>query len=282
MNDVIIYTLSCPITNEIKYIGKTSKDINVRFKEHLTESKSKKRINKRTNWIKSLLNNNLLPIPEILDIVNDIEWEFWERHYISLYKSWGFKLTNMTDGGDGQSVGYSPLKETRELMSVNRKGENNSFYGKKHNEETKKKISESKKGKTAWNKGIPGEKKSEHIKQILSEKLSGEKNPFYGKKHTEESKRKAGEKNKGNKYRLGKKFSEESKAKMRASSRAINIVVLNEFNEYIETIRGLQATEKKYSIHSGEIKLMCNTGKIHKRKRIKFMFLTDYNKLINE
>ncbi len=29
-------------------------------------------------------------------------------HYISLYKSWGFNLKNMTDGGDGVDKGTSP------------------------------------------------------------------------------------------------------------------------------------------------------------------------------
>ncbi len=50
------------------------------------------------------------------------------------------------------------------------------MYGKKHSEETKRKISE-----------------------IKKETSSGENNPFYGKKHTEETKRKIGEANKGSK-----------------------------------------------------------------------------------
>jgi hypothetical protein len=29
------------------------------------------------------------------------EWIFWEKHYISLFKSWGFQLENKNDGGGG-------------------------------------------------------------------------------------------------------------------------------------------------------------------------------------
>jgi hypothetical protein len=38
---------------------------------------------------------------EILDEIPFSEWEFWEMHYISLYKSWGFNLVNGTKGGEG-------------------------------------------------------------------------------------------------------------------------------------------------------------------------------------
>ena len=40
------------------------------------------------------------------------------------------------------------------------------------------------------------------------------KNHFFGKHHSEESKKKMSEANKGNKYRLGKKHSEETKRKI--------------------------------------------------------------------
>jgi len=62
-----------------------------------------------------------------------------------------------------------------------------SAMGRKMSEETKKKISESKKGKSL----------SEAHKQLLSEMFSGEDNPFYGKKHTKESIRKMSEAKKG-------------------------------------------------------------------------------------
>jgi hypothetical protein len=35
----------------------------------------------------------------VIDCVPYHEWEFWEKHYISLYFSWGFNLSNISMGG---------------------------------------------------------------------------------------------------------------------------------------------------------------------------------------
>jgi len=40
-------------------------------------------------------------ILEILEEVDTCDWRFWEAYYISLFKSWGFKLTNQNNGGGG-------------------------------------------------------------------------------------------------------------------------------------------------------------------------------------
>lgn len=48
------------------------------------------------------------------------------------------------------------------------------MLGKSHSEETKRKISESEKGKTSWNKG---KHHSEEVKRKMSESRRGEKNP---------------------------------------------------------------------------------------------------------
>ena len=69
-------------------------------------------------------------------------------------------------------------------------GENNPHYGKHHTDEIKEIIRQSRLGKPAWNKGIPfsDEQKSNLREKALARDTSGEKNPFYGKHHTEESK----------------------------------------------------------------------------------------------
>ncbi len=43
-----IYVLKNPDTNEIRYVGKTSKDLNHRLQQHIYESESEQR-NKRKN-----------------------------------------------------------------------------------------------------------------------------------------------------------------------------------------------------------------------------------------
>ena len=81
---VYIYTLSDPITKEVKYCGKT-KNIKERLIGHLKE---KKRLDK-FGWIKTLKNNNLKPIIEIIDEVDDNGWDFWEKYWIFTIKNLG-------------------------------------------------------------------------------------------------------------------------------------------------------------------------------------------------
>lgn len=112
-NTTFIYALSDPRDGNVRYIGK-SNNVKHRFNSHVSELT--KRTNK-TNWIKSLLKLNLKPDIFIVDEVDINEWQFWEIHYISLFKYYGFKLTNSTIGGE---CGPS-LKGVRRSDEVKRK-----------------------------------------------------------------------------------------------------------------------------------------------------------------
>lgn len=80
---VFIYTLE---RNNIPfYIGKCKNRIRRKHKHYTTFG----------NDI------SLIVIDEVKDDKN--EWKFWESHYISLYKSWGFELLNKNEGGGGPS-----------------------------------------------------------------------------------------------------------------------------------------------------------------------------------
>jgi group I intron endonuclease len=178
-----IYTLSDPVTNEIRYIGKTV-NLEQRYKAHITVfNKSYK-----SSWIKSLIKENLLPVIDIIDIVENEDWEFWEKYWIAQFKAWGYNLTNLTDGGISPSKstnvankisksrkGFEVSQETKDKISKALKGKincpdciknnlhtyrtNESFTkiakskkGKKRSLETVEKIKMALKGKKAWNK----------------------------------------------------------------------------------------------------------------------------------
>ena len=155
-----------------RYIGYTI-NLEKRLKEHLKARNFEK--SHKSNWIKSLYNKGLNPIIKEVEVVSSIE-EALEKEifYISEYKE-KYKLTNSTSGGEISKTFTDHLKNKisnslKEYFKTNdnwckgkryklseesrlsmlekqgdKTGENNNFYGKNHTEESKKKISESKK-----------------------------------------------------------------------------------------------------------------------------------------
>jgi hypothetical protein len=102
-------------------------------------------IQQRTENHKKLFGKNI--ILEIIDEIPTNEWKFWEKHYISLFKSWGFILENKNIGGGGpeewkeESIQKLKLHPTRgKKISVAHKGKEKSHKGKKFKEEHKQKI----------------------------------------------------------------------------------------------------------------------------------------------
>ena len=106
-----IYCLIDPRSGHVKYVGK-AKSAKSRYRNHICNTKSK---SYKSNWIRNLKLEELKPELLILDSVKESEWIFWEQHYISLFKSYGFILTNGTFGGD--DPGYKLLNKNN-----NRKG----------------------------------------------------------------------------------------------------------------------------------------------------------------
>ena len=83
------------------YVGKTKNSLKKREREHKNK----------------LQNKNI--VLETIDEVFDSEWKFWEKHYISLFRSWGFELENRNDGGGGST---SRSEEFKNRLSQQRKG----------------------------------------------------------------------------------------------------------------------------------------------------------------
>jgi hypothetical protein len=95
---------------------------------------------------------------------------------------------NCRTGGDNE---FTPSKEVREKMSKSK-------IGRKHTEETKEKLKEYVRNRVYSDKAMATFRKiglsrkgcilSEDHKTKIKESTIGDKNPFYGKKHTEETK----------------------------------------------------------------------------------------------
>lgn len=132
-----IYTLSTKEEpNNIRYIGKTDnpKDRRERHTQpyYLNEGTYK------ANWLKSELKKGNTPILTVIDEVLFDDWQFWESYWIEQFKSWGFRLTNGTSGGEGFGItqevinrrnktnfnrSTKKLKEQIKMYNVRKKGD---------------------------------------------------------------------------------------------------------------------------------------------------------------
>lgn len=196
-----IYTLSDPDTEEIRYIGKTKNSLLYRLQQHVYEAFRHK--SHKASWVKSLLKQDKMPIIELLDSTSE-NWQELEVYWISQFKTWGFNLVNMTDGGDGNN---------NQVMT----------------EETKKKISET----------LKGRKRPEDVIKKISESHKG-------KKLTKSTRQKLKNIN------LGKIQSEATKAK-----RYKSVLLISESGEIIERFNSLKEAAEKHSCRKGSISNVC-------------------------
>ena len=97
-----IYTLSCPINGDVRYIGKTNNP-EQRLKNHLNKARDYN--THKRNWINKLRNQGFKPIFTIIDEVPIDNWQYWEKFYILKFKQLGCDLVNWSDGGEGLSYG---------------------------------------------------------------------------------------------------------------------------------------------------------------------------------
>ena len=165
---------------------------------------------------------------EILKECDDKELDYWEKYYIKELNTKAPYGYNLTDGGGGMS-GYT--------------------YS--HSEETKKRISESLKGHFV--------SKESKKKMSKAQNVCGEKNPFYGKRHSEKSKQKMSEAHKGKTtWMKGKHHTEESKKKISNSHLKKEILQIDKkTNEVIKEFPSVREVQRQLGFNHTNISKCC-------------------------
>lgn len=199
MKPTHIYRLIDPRTSRARYIGKTIQKPSDRLAAHIRSAK-RGTDSYRDRWIRVLLKNNLKPIIEIIETVTD-NWAEREKYWICHYRSMGYKLTNVTDGGEGLA-GHKFSKKHRARIAAaqigNKRGlghkfppefgeqirermlKNNPMKDHDFSEEHRRKLGEAHRGL----------KKSEETKEkIRKSTIKRNKDPEYIKKLSEATKR---------------------------------------------------------------------------------------------
>lgn len=212
----IIYGWYCIPTGNW-YVGQTV-DPERRFKQHINDAINKKDNNifhralKKyglDNFVYCILEDNILR-----DNLNMKEIE-WIEYYDSFYCGY-----NLTLGG---IVSRICTEETRKKLSESRKGKTPWIFGKHHSEETKHKISESNKGQLIGIRNpMYGKHHSKESREKMPEATKGRNHPFYGTHLKESTKQKISSSNKG-KHNFngmyGKRHKESTKKKMSISNK---------------------------------------------------------------
>lgn len=107
-----LYTLKHPITNEIRYVGKTI-NLKRRYKQHLYD----KRTTHKSSWVKSLKVLGLKPILTVIEECTVDTWQEREKYWITQFNN----LTNQLDGGGANYI-RTTKDETRKKISLIHKG----------------------------------------------------------------------------------------------------------------------------------------------------------------
>lgn len=97
----------------VRNIGVTHKDERVRLQEHLKEARRGVK-NHRCNWLRRLASP---PSVAVLEWVRPEHRADREKYWIALFRDYGHRLVNGTDGGDG-AAGRPVSMETRKKISV--------------------------------------------------------------------------------------------------------------------------------------------------------------------
>ena len=204
---MIIYKITNKTNGKI-YIGQTTSTLKKRWSQHKSDKKGCCRL------LFAALNkygeNNFSV--EILDYAENIEeLNDKEEYYIEYLNTLTPNGYNLLTGGKNKTHS----EESKRKMSESRRGSNNPMFGKTHDKKARKKISDAQKGnqnclgikrseetKNKLAAARTGKKLSKNTKRKISKAISGINHPNWGKKLSEETIRKKSEAMKGT--RMGK------------------------------------------------------------------------------
>jgi hypothetical protein len=204
-----LYGLYCPNTDILKYIGITKNGLNRRLNNHL-KSPTNQFI---ASWFNDLKLENKKPIiKQIKECHSYDELLESEITEIAKYRKLGFDLYNLADGGNiNPMLGKTHSEETRKKISLIHKGRKMTEEQKLKRKEllkqlwsdpewskkVRKKMGYNTKGEKNpnWRGGKRniickcGNKKSNYsLNCHKCRDINGEKNGFYGKRHSQETK----------------------------------------------------------------------------------------------
>lgn len=256
-----IFKIYCLIelqTGDVRYIGKTSKSLEARLSQHIRDTKYLKLTSHRLKWLNEQV--NLDQIPQILELgtyLTEVDANKAEQEFIRFFRDLGCRLVNSTDGGEGVvGAKFGPHTEEfkshmRKIMTGRKKPEGfgdkvrKRMLGYKPTSETVSKLSEYGKTRIGDKNPFFGKKHSEKTKQILSEKCSKLKPYTRTQKHLDII----------SKVHKGKKLTEEHKALIRLQqAHKRKKVILIETDEVYESVR---AAAKANKCSSGNVSKVC-------------------------
>lgn len=183
MNNSYVYMLIDPRNNLPFYVGK---GVGNRCYFHLDEAKYyTKRKSLKLNKIRKLTSLGLAPIiTKVEENVSDEKAIDLECLLISEIRDLGIKLTNMTDGGDG-AKGYKHTEAHKQKMRQLFAGR---VITKEHRNNMRKPKSEQGKANIAKARKESNYRPSEETKKRVSETLKGRPSKLKGYTHTDEAK----------------------------------------------------------------------------------------------